>query len=154
MNRPIYIFDLDGTLSDPTHRLPLIKEEDPPKWDEFFLACDRDEPIDETIEIVNALMNFDCHVHIFTGRGNIARQRTQQWLNDKGVNYSKLYMRPKNDYTPDHELKQEYMIDLFHADSLEQCRKHISGIFEDRKKVVDMWRDKGFTCYQVAPGNF
>jgi hypothetical protein len=27
-------------------------------------------------------------------------------------------------------------------------------VFDDRQKVVDMWRDMGLTCMQVAPGNF
>lgn len=27
-------------------------------------------------------------------------------------------------------------------------------IYDDRQKVVDMWRSKGLTCFQVAPGNF
>jgi hypothetical protein len=25
---------------------------------------------------------------------------------------------------------------------------------DDRQKVVDMWRDLGLTCFQVAPGDF
>jgi len=30
----------------------------------------------------------------------------------------------------------------------------IDLIFDDRQKVVDMWRDKGFTVVQVADGDF
>ena len=27
-------------------------------------------------------------------------------------------------------------------------------IFDDRKKVVDMWRQEGLTCFEVEEGNF
>ena len=30
----------------------------------------------------------------------------------------------------------------------------VVGVFDDRQKVVDMWREIGLTCMQVAPGNF
>ena len=27
-------------------------------------------------------------------------------------------------------------------------------VLDDRNQVVDMWRDLGLPCWQVAPGNF
>ena len=27
-------------------------------------------------------------------------------------------------------------------------------IFDDRQSVVDMWRSRGLTCFQVAKGDF
>ena len=27
-------------------------------------------------------------------------------------------------------------------------------VYDDRQKVVDMWREEGLVCCQVAPGNF
>jgi len=27
-------------------------------------------------------------------------------------------------------------------------------VFDDRQQVVDMWRQNGLTCFQVADGNF
>ena len=27
-------------------------------------------------------------------------------------------------------------------------------VADDRQKVVDMWREIGLTCFQVAPGDF
>ena len=33
-------------------------------------------------------------------------------------------------------------------------RARLVAVFEDRKRVVDMWRENGVTCYQVAPGDF
>jgi len=30
----------------------------------------------------------------------------------------------------------------------------VKFVVEDRKRVVEMWRREGYTCLQVAPGNF
>ena len=30
----------------------------------------------------------------------------------------------------------------------------IFAVFDDRNQVVDMWRDNGITCFQVAEGDF
>ena len=30
----------------------------------------------------------------------------------------------------------------------------IMCVFDDRDKVVKMWRENGISCFQVAPGNF
>lgn len=30
----------------------------------------------------------------------------------------------------------------------------VTAVFDDRQQVVDMWREIGLTCCQVAPGNF
>ena len=31
---------------------------------------------------------------------------------------------------------------------------NVLGVFEDRDRVVKMWRDLGITCFQVAEGDF
>lgn len=33
-------------------------------------------------------------------------------------------------------------------------RERIAMVFDDRDKVVAMWRRQGLTCLQVAPGDF
>jgi hypothetical protein len=49
---------------------------------------------------------------------------------------------------PDDKLKQMWLDNLITDKSKVVC------VFDDRQKVVDMWRDNGLTCMQVAPGNF
>ena len=63
-------------------------------------------------------------------------------------------MRPTSHpwkFMPDDKLKQRWLDDLFPIDSK---RLDIVCVFDDRDKVVDMWRKNGLTCMQVAPGNF
>jgi hypothetical protein len=56
-------------------------------------------------------------------------------------------MRPEKDYTPDDALKHKWLMELGGPDK-------IFCVFDDRQKVVDMWRSHGITCFQVAPGKF
>ena len=64
-------------------------------------------------------------------------------------------MRKDGDYRKDTIVKDELLTNV-----LKILNNEYEGItwnpiiFEDRKQVVDMWRNKGFTCYQVAPGEF
>jgi hypothetical protein len=55
-------------------------------------------------------------------------------------------MRPAGDFTPDEELKRRWIS--------EYDLSQVLCIFDDRQKVVDMWRELGLTCFQVAPGDF
>ncbi len=66
-------------------------------------------------------------------------------------------MRPHGDYTPDEVLKSdwcdEYRLVPRGARELPDD-KPVALVFDDRDKVVRMWRERGFRCLQVAPGNF
>ena len=59
-----------------------------------------------------------------------------------------LILRKKGDWRTDWVVKYEIY--------REQLENHynIQYIFDDRDQVVKMWRDIGFTCFQVAFGNF
>ena len=58
-------------------------------------------------------------------------------------------MRPANDFTEDHLLKESWLHNMLLED-----RERLVAVFDDRKRVVDMWRANGVTCFQVAPGEF
>ena len=62
-------------------------------------------------------------------------------------------MRPTSrdfQFMADDKLKQKWFDDLIGQDNKDQ----VLCVFDDRDKVVQMWRDMGLTCMQVAPGNF
>ena len=60
-----------------------------------------------------------------------------------------LKMRPHGDFTPDDELKKQWLDEL-----TAQERARLTAVFDDRDKVVQMWRENGVCCAQVAPGAF
>ena len=78
------------------------------------------------------------------------------WLKKHRVEYNILKMRPTNHpwkFMPDEKLKLHWFNDLW-ADNEEKSEHEVVAVFDDRDKVVKMWREIGLTCMQVAPGNF
>lgn len=141
------LFDVDGTLADCTHRLPHILS-NPKDWKTFNSLLHKDRPFDGIREVCNALYHAGNFVLLCTGREETLRAQTEDWLIEHGVYYHELYMRPRSDFRDDHIVK---------ADLLEQI--HSEGwlpqlAFEDRARVVEMWRAKGLICCQVAKGDF
>lgn len=141
----VYIFDLDGTLADIRHRLHFIegKKKD---WDAFYDACVHDIPISNTIHVLNQLC-LQEEVIICSGRSERVREQTEEWLAEYGVYYDKLLMRPIGDTRPDAELKLEWL-------NSGELGNSILGVFEDRDRMVKMWREQGLTCYQVCEGDY
>lgn len=152
---PLYIFDLDGTLADTSHRVHLLEvpERTPETWDRFFEACDEDAPIWPVIGILNALRRNGSDVWIWTGRSDVVRGKTINWLRRyvclTTPELLPLQMREAKDHTADDILKRRWLQSLLPS---ERARLH--GVFEDRDRVVKMWREEGVRCFQVAPGAF
>jgi hypothetical protein len=57
-------------------------------------------------------------------------------------------MRRKGDHTPDEQLTGGWYYKLG-----EYNQKRLVAVFDDRDKVVAMWRSKGVACFQVAPSS-
>lgn len=139
------VFDIDGTLADCTERLHHIHE-DPKDWDAFFADCRSDSPILETTAICRSLYMDHHHIEFWTARPERTRKATVEWLAVFVGDWARrkpLKMRGDGDRRPDTVLKMEYIGN--DAPDL---------IFEDRRSVVDAYRERGLTVYQVAPGNF
>lgn len=139
-----YVFDLDGTLADCTHRLHYLDRKD---WRAFFAACGDDVPIEHTLGILRALRVCRQRVEIWSGRSDEVRAETEEWLDRQAVNPEILTrMRVAGDHRPDKVVKREFLIDC--------GDERPTLIFEDRKRVVDMWRGEGISCFHVASGEF
>ena len=98
------------------------------------------------------LLKKDGHrVVIFSGRSKATKDATKDWLNDLDIPFDVLKMRPTDGgfkWMKDDVLKKKWLDDLF------PNTDDITCVFDDRDKVVQMWRDNGITCFQVAEGNF
>jgi hypothetical protein len=154
--KPLYIFDLDGTLALIDHRRHII--EDPSrsddKWRRFYAACDKDQPNEPVIRTMEALRLAGAEVWIFSGRSDEVRGKTTQWL-AKHTSFmtwdadAALTMRLDGDYTPDDVLKKRWLDGMLVDD-----RRRLVATFDDRDRVVAMWRAAGVPCFQVAAGEF
>ena len=151
--RPLYIFDLDGTLALMEHRLPFINNGEK-RWREFYEACDQDQPNIPVITLLNHLRQARAEIWIFTGRSDVVREKTEKWLfTHTSLSISEIqqgiFMRKDGDYRQDQMLKKFWLLGLS-----EQDRGRIQMVFEDRDCVVQMWRENGIPCLQVANGAF
>lgn len=147
MTRPLFIFDLDGTLADCTHRLHFIQQT-PKDWAGFFSACKDDKAVLPVIETMRGLQ-VTGDVEIWTGRSEEARPQTNFWFRSLWLGGIPLRMRKAGDHRHDDVLKKEWL----NAMAPEE-RSRLTAVFEDRARVVQMWRQAGVTCFQVAAGEF
>lgn len=152
------VFDIDGVLADCSHRLKYIQGEDK-DYDKFYSKEElwKDKPIKAGMNILDALHRFEVmrdnprltefygEVIFITGRNESCRDTTYNWLYnnilERGTVYHKLYMRPKNDYRPAHEVKKDLI------------EKHIGFenilfAFDDDVMVSEMYNRHGVMCYR------
>lgn len=130
------IVDIDGTLAH-------MKDRSPFDWQ----RVGEDECDDIIKGIVNAYDNLGTII-VMSGRDGSCRDITIKWLEDKNIKYDSLIMRGEGDFRKDSIVKRE----LF--DNHIKGKYYIEYVLDDRNQVVDMWRDMGLKCLQVAPGNF
>lgn len=91
---------------------------------------------------------------IWTGRSDEVEAITAEWLvnNTSLMTHdvpSVIRMRQSSDHTPDDMLKKRWLDEMPWEDRL-----RIVATFEDRDRVVAMWRAAGIPCFQVAEGGF
>jgi hypothetical protein len=146
--RPLYIFDIDGTLANLEHRLHHIQG-DNKDWDMFHGNVSLDAPISTVIGTCQMLSEF-CEIWFFTGRMSSCRDETEYWLERHVIPKPfSLEMRPTGDYRKDTVVKQE-MYDRM----LTEDQERLVAVFDDRQGVVDMWRSNDVMCFQCAKGNY
>jgi phosphoglycolate phosphatase-like HAD superfamily hydrolase len=149
MNKDIVIFDLDGTLALIEARRALAAKPDGKiNWKTFFDPenIKLDLPNAPVITAFKAFAEQGFKMVILSGRDSISRAETRQWLKDNDIHPDILWMRPQGSFTPDDVLKRTWLDELG-ADN-------VFCVFDDRDKVVQMWRNNGLTCFQVNYGNF
>lgn len=140
------IWDLDGTLADGRHRLHLLPKKDYDKtesWTEFNLASVDDTPFQNNIDLCNLMAFRDYYkVIILTGRSDVARSVTEDWLDIYGVNYTELVMRKQSDNRKDTVIKEEYLRSIG-LDNIWCC-------FDDLPHIAYHLRSLGLTCHLVT----
>lgn len=132
-----YIVDIDGTLAH------MKDYRGPFEWSKVGL----DEP---DFPVINTIKHLQMHhqIIVMSGRDEICRPETVEWLNLYGLTPDVLLMRPSGDYRPDTKIKEE----LF--ENHVAGRYNVVAVFDDRDVVVELWREKGIKCFQCERGDF
>lgn len=147
--------DLDGTLALIHGRSPYDASD-----------CDiKDLPNWPVIETILAHYNAGREIIFCSGREDKYRPETIRFIekycqnvcshddcDNVGVNLGvikyKLFMRKTDDFRKDAIIKEEIYQDNIVG------KYNVLCVLDDRNQVVDFWRSKGLTCFQVAPGDF
>lgn len=131
------IVDIDGTLALMNNRSPFD-----------YMAAGKDFPNVDLFRLIETLAK-DSKIILLSGREETSREVTENWLKKYGFpKWEMLLMRAEKDYRPDDVIKKE----LF--DTHIKDKYYIMAVFDDRDKVVKMWRDMGLLCLQVYYGDF
>jgi hypothetical protein len=138
-------FDLDGTLCNIEHRLGYVRSK-PKNWAAFDAGIPNDKVNEPVAEAFRSLAAFNTII-LASGRNENSRDATEKWLHNNGFyEYDKLYMRKADDFRSDDIIKREILDEI-----IVDYGKKPDMVFDDRKRVVDMWRRNGiwvFDCNQ------
>lgn len=142
------IFDLDGTLAYPNGR----------GWfdykDVIFDLVDK--------EVARALFLYKergFKIIIVTARENKTfdgpiyncinvQELTELWLKENNIHYDVIFLRDEFDNRKDAPVK----LDIFNNHIRENYQVNL--VFDDRNKVVELWRNLGIKCFQVQNGDY
>lgn len=147
MKSEAIIVDLDGTLCNAEHRMHFIKEQSPPDWKSFNEGCAEDQ-VNSWCQTLVRQMTPVADILFVTGRSMDYYDVTMDWLGFNNIPTHGLYMRPQGDFRKDWVVKSELYKKYIEPDY------DVLFVVEDRKQVVDMWRELGLTCLQCADGEF
>lgn len=146
------IVDVDGTLTLRNNRSPFDYEK-----------AGEDSPDFRMCNIIKSLIESDENYQVFflTGREDIGncRQITEDWIGTHVYpkhgpagflpkDNWKLLMRSEGDHRPDEVVKKEIYENRIAP------RYNVVAVFDDRDKVVKMWRGLGLLCVQPYWGDF
>ena len=141
------IVDVDGTICDVEHRRHHLLRK-PKNWRAFNAAMHLDTPRSDIVDLVRILHSAGSKIVLCSGREEYYRPQTEDWLKRHDVPNHALYMRAARDYRGDEIVKSE-LLDRIMAQGYRPWL-----VIDDREKVVAMWRARGLTCLQCAPGDF
>ncbi len=130
------IFDIDGTISHTNGKRGFFDLE---KVD----VDDLNLIVSEQIEFHK---NKGRRIIILSGRDEICRDLTEQWLDFYNIKFDDLFMRPKDDVSKDRYVKKKIYEDEI------QNKYNVLTIYEDRLSVLSLWYELGLFTYNVNQG--
>lgn len=156
MKTDCFVFDLDGTLCDVTHRRQYVATR-PKNWNAWHAGIALDPPHEPVKRVLRALAwgdedtrTFQAELVLVSGRSEDYRAETERWLERNHIGthcYSRLLMRKSGDHRADDIIKSEI------ADQLEnEMGYRILAVFEDRPRVLRMWQQRGIFTFDVGQG--
>ena len=133
------IFDIDGTLAH------MNGKRGPFDWNKVDVDI-ADPFVSRMVKLHKA---YGDTIIILSGRDEVSKELTKEWLEFYGIEHDFIFMRKANDYRKDsvvkEEIYEEHVIGKY----------NIVAIYDDRQQVVDMIRKNlGLKVFQVEDHKF
>ena len=140
------ILDLDGTLCDCEHRVHFMRER-PKRREEFHSACVHDSVIPASKAIIDMAEEKGIRVILLSARPIRFKPQTEGWLKRNHIHYDQLILSSHPELSdPDYKIKM-------YKELIEPFNEVIFTV-DDRDTVVQMWRQNGLTCLDIAGNHF
>jgi predicted kinase len=143
--RQAVIFDMDGTLAEISRIRHYVNGKGKYRdFDTFHRSAVWVPANEAVLEMTKDARKAGLEVVIVTAREERYRDSTQKWLDDHGVDYANIYMRPLGDMRKDGIVKKEILKDI---------KQHYDVVHavDDRPEVIDVWHNAGISTTYV-PG--
>ena len=144
-----FIFDLDGTVIDSSHR-QAARSDGTLDLDHWLVNNTRRKIMADSLlplsRVWRMAYNKPCPVHVLTAR--VIGQDDLDFLNRNRLPFHFMHSRPEGNNMPDHALK--WLLLRLHCKDAgitwDQFR--VSAVFfEDAPKTLELLRNKGLTCF-------
>ena len=145
----LVVFDIDGTLANIEHRLDYVRSK-PKNWKAFDAGIPNDKVNPHVAEVFHSLRDAGHDIVFASGRSERTRDATVAWLDANGfwAVSSHLYMRKADDFRGDDIVKREILDEMTRA-----WGRKPDMVFDDRPRVVRMWREEGIFVFNVYQGD-
>ncbi len=135
------IFDLDGTLVDTSGVEHLLRDADFATFQAAAVSC---PPNPDLVKLAREQAEKGLAVLIVSSREFIWLDPTLDWLVAHDVSHDAVYLRIVGDYRPDVEVKTDIAADI-EADGY-----RIVAAWDDKERVLQMWRERGIEAHLVG----
>jgi len=141
------ICDIDGTISDPSHRLHYLKGEKK-DWKGFFSQMSKDTVKEDTLKMLHNCSEDGYDIVFVSARPEDYKEETKKWLSDNlgSLVWQTVIMRKSGDRRDDVNVKRDILNKYF------TDRSKIYKVIDDRPSVVQVWKDEGLDVIDVGPG--
>ena len=146
---PLVILDLDGVISDASHRQHFLRgaRKD---FDGFFIAAGLDPPYAAGLALAASIAD-DHAVAILTARPNSVVDITRGWLADHDVRHDLLILRPERGrglWGPSADFKRHEL------SRLRAAGYEVAVAIDDDERIIDMYRSEGVFALYVHSGYY
>lgn len=145
----VVLCDIDGTISDATHRLHHVKvaEGEKKDWKSFFAEMDKDPVRDDVRKMLIDHYNKGKNIIFMSARPDSYRDVTLKWLHDNNLSFAyTVIMRNSQDKRPDTDTKRDMLNSHFPDKGV------IDTIIDDRPSVIRLWKEMGLNVVDVGKG--